>query len=213
MQFVLVFRRYAPFAKFGFGFEGDHRAWPSISMKATARTIAMVPFSRNTVGTVVATSSGTQYLGGGDWVRQLGGHHTSKVLSTLKNMSIGAYSVGFTASTAGANPMIPGAPTIDTFVDFRAEWMGSGLRFQGTIRGDDFPNAEIFVLDSKDVGCLLFDGRTTGGQDTGPITRLAGLHEGQKLGSFYCAMPLSLSGSFLAPKGSCPTTTMQSAKR
>jgi hypothetical protein len=86
--------------------------------------------------------------------------------------------------------MIPGAPDIDTFIDFRAEWMGTGFRVHGLVRGDDFPNAEVFVLDPIGHGCLLFDGRTTGGQDTGPIMRLAGAYESRRLGLFNCAMPL-----------------------
>jgi len=118
-------------------------------------------------------------------------------------------SISFSASTAGANPMIPGAPDVDTFVDFRAEWVGTGLRFQGNLRGDDFPNAEVFVLDSKGQGCLLFDGRTTGGQNTGPMTRLAGAHQSQRLGSFHCAMPISSPGTFLAPRNICPMTKME----
>jgi hypothetical protein len=51
MGFFLVFRRYAPF---GFGFEGDHRSGPSVSMRATARTIGTVPFDRGCVGSMAA---------------------------------------------------------------------------------------------------------------------------------------------------------------
>ena len=108
--------------------------------------------------------------------------------------------------------MVPAAPDIDTFVDFGVEWIGNGLRFRGSVRGDDFPNAEIFVLDSKGFGCLLFDGRTTGGQDTGPLTRLAGSHESQNLGSFNCTTSLSPAGAFLSSKTSCPSTTMEQTK-
>src|SRR5438067_2540399 len=61
-----------------------------------------------------------------------------------------------------SQPTMSRPPTIDTFVDFRAEWSGTGVRFVGVVRGDDFPNAEVFVLDSRGTGCLLFDGRTTG---------------------------------------------------
>jgi hypothetical protein len=104
------------------------------------------------------------------------------------------------------------APDIDTFVDFCADWHGTGVRFSGVIRGDDFPNAEVFVLDANGLGCLLFDGRTTGGQDTGPFTRLAGGHEWQTLGQFCCSIPLSASSLFLHPKLGCPVTTMQTRK-
>ena len=213
MGFLLVFRRYAPFLKFGFGFEGDNRSGPSASMSAKARTIGTVPFDRRNIGSVEAGSSGTEFLGLGDWLRKVAGFHKSKVSCSISNKVISTNFLSFTASTAGSNPMFRGiAPDIDTFVDFRVEWLGSGLRFVGRIRGDDFPNAEVFVVDSKGLGCLLFDGRTTGGQDTGPITRLAGSHENQVLGSFHCTVPLSPAGVFVTMKTSCPVTKMEQAK-
>lgn len=209
MTFLLVFRRYAPFAKFGLGFEGDHRVGASVSMQATARTWGIVPFERGSIGSMSGFSSGTQYVQW-DWLRQVLGKHWSNVSSTETNKHISTNSISFTASTAGANPMLGGlAPDIDTFVDFRAHWHGSGVRFSGDIRGDDFPNAEVFVLDARTTGCLLFDGRTTGGQYTGPMTRLAGAHQRQILGHFLCSMLLSPAGVFLHPKNSCPVTTMQ----
>jgi hypothetical protein len=213
MGYTLLFRRYAPFAKFGFGFEGDHRVGPSTSMLATARTIGVVPFARGSVGSVKGDSSGTEYVGGGDWLRKMAGRHKSHVSSVISKECISANTISFRASTAGANPMVPGAPDIDTIVDFCAEWIASGLRFSGVVRGDDFPNAEVFVLDSGSVGCLLFDGRTTGGQDTGPIIRLAGSHETQILGAFSCAVPILPSGAFVSPKNRCPVTMMESAAR
>jgi hypothetical protein len=208
LAFLFVFRRYAPFAEFGFGFEGDHRTVASTSLDATARTTGKVPFARGSIGTIGATSSGTQFSGGGDWVRKLAGRHMSDVTCAIAKKVIGPTSISFSASTAGANPMVPGAPAIDTYVDFRAEWIGSSVRFSGTVRGDDFPNAEVFVVDAKGVGCLLFDGRTTGGQNTGPMTRLAGAHAAQVLGQFSLAVAVTPTGSFIAAKTKGTVTTM-----
>ena len=132
----------------------------------------------------------------------------SKVTSQLTNANTSRTSVRLTASTAGANPMLPGAPTIATYVDFSVEWIASSIRFQGVVRGDDFPNAEVFVLDSAGVGCLLFDGRTTGGKNTGPITRLPGAHAAQRLGTFFCTTGVSPTDLFSAPKTTCPITKM-----
>src|SRR5262249_25513719 len=158
MSFFLVFRRYAPFNEFGFGFEGDHRSGPSVSTMATARTIGTVSFDRGSIDKVEGSSSGTQFTGAGDYVRRLLGKPKSHVESSISKKVISKSWISFTASTAGANPMMRGAaPDIDTFVDFRAEWIGTGVTFQGVVRGDDFPNAEVFVLDWKGVGCLLFD--------------------------------------------------------
>jgi hypothetical protein len=212
MSFLLVFRRYAPFNKFGFGFEGDHRSGPSVSMHATARTIGIVPFANGKIGSIKGESSGTQYMGGGDWLRQVLGRHWSSVVSTVTRQHASMNSIRFSASTAGANPMLKGAPDIDTYVDFNATWQGSGVRLNGAIRGDNFPNAEVFVIDAKGTGCLLFDGRTTGGQNTGPMTRLAGAHNSQLLGQFSCAMPLSPAGLFIHAKNSGVITKMEASK-
>jgi len=208
MALILVFRRYAPFKQFGFGFEGDNRSGPSVSMSATARTIGMVPFERGSIGALTASSSGTEFTGAGDWLKHKAGRHTSKVSSKLVSNGVSVSAVRFTASTAGANPMVPGAPAIDTFVDFSATWIGNSIRFEGGLRGDDFPNAEVFVVDPAGKACLLFDGRTTGGQDTGPMTRLAGTHDKQKLGSFFTTLAISDSDHFLAAKTTCVVTTM-----
>lgn len=181
-------------------------------MSATARTLGIVLFGRGMIGSIASNSSGTQFSGGGEWLRKVAGRHFSHVTGNLTGKSTTAGAVRFTASTAGANPMVPVAPDIDTFVDFTAEWLGTGVRFSGVVRGDDFPNAEVFVLDENGMGCLLFDGRTTGGQDSGPFTRLAGDHESQVLGSFSCAVPLRPDGTFTAAKNGCVVTTMGATK-
>lgn len=208
MPFAFVFRRYAPFATFGLGFEGDNRSGPSISLSATARTIGCVPFEPGSVGLLAASSSGSEYAGGGGMLRHFLGRHTSKVRGSVVVRVQTSSRLAFTAQTAGANPMLPKAPDIDTFVDVEIDFVGNSLRFRGTLRGDDFPNAEVFVLDAKGTGCLLFDGRTTGGQDTGPMTRLAGDHSSQRLGAFSSVVGLARDGNFLAPKTSCAKTMM-----
>ena len=209
MGFVLVIRRYAPFATFGGGFEGDNRTGPSISLTDTARTIGMVPFERGVVGSITASSSGTSYRGLGRWVELRAGRHYSKVKCAVTGTAITADTVSFTASTEGANPMIPVAPDIDTYVDFKAKWSAGALQFEGSVRGDNFPNAEVFVIDAATVGsgCLLFDGRTSGGQHTGPITRLPGSGATSRLGAFSARMPLSASGNFIS-SAACGQTKM-----
>jgi len=208
MAFTLFFRRYAPFATFGLGFEGDHRAGPSTSLLVTARTIGCVPFDRGSVGAFSASSNGTQYSGGGETLRRLLGRHFSSVSGTVTTLLATPTRLSFKAQTAGANPMVPKAPDIDTFIDVDVEWIANSLRVRGAVYGDDFPNAEVFVLDAKRVGCLLFDGRTTGGRDSGPMTRLAGAHATQLLGTFWCVVGLAADGTFLAPRGSCAITPM-----
>lgn len=204
----MVFRRYAPFEQFGGGFEGDNRSGPSTDLSATARTTGKVPFDKQGVGMITGISSGTQFVGAGSTVGKILGKHTSAVSASLASSSKIKNGVSLVAYTAGANPMVPGAPEIDTFVDFTAEWIGSSLRLSGAVRGDNFPNCEVFVVDDAGTSCLLFDGRTNGGQTTGPMTRLVGKNESQSLGGFNLVTGLSKSGNFAAPRTSCPISQM-----
>ncbi len=70
-SYSLVFRRYAPFATFGGGFEGDNRTVASTSLAATARTIGVIGFSPGSVGPLNTSSSGTAFSGAGALVKNL----------------------------------------------------------------------------------------------------------------------------------------------
>jgi hypothetical protein len=106
--------------------------------------------------------------------------------------------ISFTAYTAGSNPCVPGAPDIDTFVDLDAVFSMSSVVFSGKVRGDSFPNAEVWVYDGTvNPGyVLLFDFRTGGGQNTGPAT-LFGSGKSNVLGTFQVTIPTDKSGRFL----------------
>jgi len=213
-MYQLVFRRYAPFSEFGGGFEGDHRINASTSLNDTARTIGIIGFDRTSIGSITGSSSGTRYIGAGKKIENFIGTKTSSVSTSVNSKIISLNQIAFTASTAGANPMTPpGSPDIDTYVDFKAEWLvqpnsdiATHIRFSGKIRGDNFPNAEVFVLDANSGGVLLFNGVTTGGKNTGPMTRLAGAHVNQILGNF--SNVVSISNEKFDKSYSCAPTTM-----
>src|SRR4051794_10006491 len=116
MPYMLVFRRYAPFKEFGGGFEGDDRSGPSTSLMASARTVGVVTFDGSSIS-INGSSSGTAFTGFGADVNQVLGKHTSKVVATVDVKTRNTMLLSFTAYTAGANPMVPLAPDIDTFVD------------------------------------------------------------------------------------------------
>lgn len=184
MSNYLFVRRYAPFATFGGGFEGDNRTGASTSPVATARTIGVVEFGPTGVTALVGFSTGSTFEGAGPWLAEKIGRHFSKVKSEVTGLAVSPRTLGFTVQTAGANPLVPVvAPDIDTFVDFNVSF-GENTRYWGTVRGDSFPNAEVFVVDEAGREILLFDFRTGGGRNTGPMTRLAGAHARQTLGSF-----------------------------
>lgn len=197
MAYTLVFRRYAPFDTFGGGFEGDSRTEPSTSLKDSARTIGMIGFSPGKVGALEASSSGTAFTGCGAAVANLLGRHVSTVLSSVSVSTASIDRVRFTAHTAGANPMVPLAPKIDTYIDLDVVFRKHAIEIDGVARGDDFPNAEVFVMDAKGSAALLFAFATDGGQLTGPMTRLAGDNSAKILGKFREVLARRPDGLFI----------------
>jgi hypothetical protein len=201
MTYTLLFRRYAPFNSFGGGFEGDSRSGPSVSPLASARTVDVTLFDRAGVGRSVGLSSGTTHT-------VFGGHGISNVKTTVAKAIVTATSLSFSASSGGANPLVPLAPDIDTFVDLKVAFSGRQLVVEGQVRGDTFPNAEVILFDGGTPvqGALLFDYRTAGGRNTGPIVRLEGSHETTVLGRFARPIALDAAGNFVAASTSCAIT-------
>lgn len=204
MTYALVFRRYAPFKSFGLGFEGDTRIGPSTSPVASARTVDITYFDRAAVERSVGRSSGTTHT-------IFGGHGLSNVSTAVSRVSVTAISIAFSAASAGANPLVPGAPDIDTFVDLRVAFSSGRLVVEGQVRGDTFPNAEVILYDGSTPvrAVLLFDFRTAGGRNTGPFTRLAGSHESTVLGRFTRPISIDAAGNFLTTSPTCPVTMGQ----
>ncbi len=195
--FGLYFRRYAPFDTFGVpSFEGDKRNAASTSLKVTSRTYGVVMFNQFEIIQTFANTSGTHYHP--LLFDSIVGH--SKVsMTTVRSRLAGPDLIEFTASTAGANPLIPKSPNIDTFLTARFD-LGFGspnrlMRISGEVFGDNFPNLEVFLLCYRSAHtALLIDGRTTGGKRTGPITRLSGSHRGQSLGRLSGTLLLNHNG-------------------
>ncbi|MDJ0643268.1 MAG: hypothetical protein QNJ15_10645 [Erythrobacter sp.] len=185
MSWVLDFRRYAPFATFGGGFHGDGRAVPNYH--GTARTRGVVEFDI-AAGTATGTgSSGVSYHAAYPSYRRTGTTSCSitKLVATRGSLK-------FTVQTAGALPLIPGAPDIDTFIDFSVTQVGRRIVFGGLVRGDNFPNAEVFIHPAgvtTPTPIAVWHFATTGGRNTGPMTRLAGSHSLQVLGTFTGVKP------------------------
>jgi hypothetical protein len=185
LPYQLFLRRYAPFPTFGGGFGGRRRTAATTSPRAAARTIGLVTFDANGVQHIDSFSSSTEYVGAGKWLAAKIGKQFSPVTSELSNVVAdkARNRLSFTVHTAGPNPFLRlVAPNIDLFVDL-AVTFGDNTRYEGKVRGDSFPNAEVFVIapDGRDV--LLFDFRTAGGRQSG-VARLFGRHRQTELGTF-----------------------------
>jgi len=104
--------------------------------------------------------------------------------------------IEFSASTEGGNPLVPGAPEIDTMVTAKIDFSTANrMTISGEVHGDNFPNLEVFVHCYRSrTSAILVDGRTTGGRDSGPGTRLFGSHATHRIAKFDAALSLDGSG-------------------
>jgi len=104
--------------------------------------------------------------------------------------------VDFSAATAGANPLVPKSPDIDTKVHCRFDFRTSReMKVDVGAFGDTFPNLEVFIICYRsNHTALLIDGRTTGGRNTGPVTRLAGRGAQRYLGRSERPLKLNEQG-------------------
>jgi hypothetical protein len=101
-----------------------------------------------------------------------------------------------------------GTPDIDTFLDFKAMVSGKRILFEGTVRGDGFPNAEVFLVDGRSQALALFDYRTKS-NEAGPLHRLFGANAGNRLGTFRREVEILADGSFGPGHGGPPTVVQE----
>ncbi|MBX3501650.1 MAG: hypothetical protein KF889_19590 [Alphaproteobacteria bacterium] len=197
IPYGLWFRRYAPFATFGSigigEFEGDTRTQASGSISDTSRTYGCVLFSRTEAVRAYGGSSGTILF------PKLGGpiHGMAAVKTTFrKGASKTSGTIAFSAGTEGGNPLVPGAPEIDTIVSVEVDFSRPGrMEISGEVFGDNFPNLEVFVYCYRSrTSAILVDGRTTGGRNSGPGSRLFGSHATHRIARFDVSLSLDSSG-------------------
>jgi hypothetical protein len=199
--YALVCRRYAPFETFGVAFpyglgrfEGDNRG-PSTSLKDSSRIYQVIFFNRYGLVYDYAGTSGTAY-NSAVWGKIVG---HAKISSTVVRGTLsGPDLFGFEASNAGGNPLVKPAPDINTLLRARIDFGLPGkLRVQCDVFGDNFPNLEVFLTSPKsDLTALLIDGRTTGGRNFGPQTRLWGESRNHRLAGCNTAISLRPDDSF-----------------
>ena len=88
----------------------------------------------------------------------------------------------FLLDIAGANPLLPGAPDIDLHLNLSIQRTGNVTCFQGDLRGDAFPSAEVFVT-GLSQSKMLHTFATSGGQETGGLLLLPFDHK-RLMGTF-----------------------------
>jgi hypothetical protein len=208
--YALVCRRYAPFETFGVAFpygmgrfEGDNRG-PSTSLKDSSRIYQVIFFNRYGVVYDYAGTSGTVYESS-VWGKIVG---HAKITSTVVRGTLnGPDLFAFEASNAGGNPLVKPAPDINTLLRARVDFGLPGtLRIQCDVFGDNFPNLEVFLTSPKShFTAGLIDGRTSGGRNFGPQTRLWGESRNHRLAGCNAIISLRADQSFASNYTVAPT--------
>lgn len=210
--FGLHFRRYAPFARFGrfnpltvgFGYFGGDDRGVSTSLQDSSRTYGAVMFNKFGVVHHFAGACPTEFHPAvGSVIKGMAKVKSNFVRTKLEGPSL----FEFRASTAGGNPLVPGAPDIDTFIDARIEFgMASRLRVSGHVYGDNFPNLEVFLMCYRTGRtALLVDGQTEGGRSTGPMGHLWGDGADNLIAVFRGDLPLDDEGRLSRASAAEPT--------
>jgi hypothetical protein len=77
---------------------------------------------------------------------------------------------GLHVEVAGPNPLVFGAPDIDTKLDVRGQFGAAQTCYSGHLYGNAFPNSEAFVINSQKEAKSLITFATTEGRNLGPFT-------------------------------------------
>ena len=189
-DYSLSVRSYAPFQRFGGGFEGDARG-PSTSSLVSSRIAVRLVFNPQTgrIGKPAATSSGTTFL-------PLGTSAMGEPRATLARADRLDQGFLIALDVAGANPLVLGAPDIDLHVNLRIALNVGSLSVVTSLRGDRFPNAEVFITDGAGRSQMVVTYETSGGAVTGPTFRLPGDRR-LSMNGLCSAFPIDTRGHFL----------------
>ncbi|WP_423147906.1 RHS repeat-associated core domain-containing protein, partial [Rubrolithibacter danxiaensis] len=170
----IITRSYAPFKTFGPGnnWYGDGRG-ASVSRNASSRSSVTIRHNTETRVTTATGSSRRSHTVDG----------SKDAMSTTvveENRSRGNK---IDVHSAGRNEAQVGSWDIDQFTKLTANIEGNVkgnhiLNISGTISGDDFPNQESIVYDSKGNGVMLGAFATSGDRQSGPVTDLPLENEG-----------------------------------
>jgi hypothetical protein len=200
-QFSATARRFAPFYTFGGGFEGDAKS-RHITMSnegqggfttdpnATSRTSMTVK-----VDGLLLESAGHADLSSNVYFDAV---DRADVAVTDKSQAVSAMDGEIDAVSAGANPLVPFAPDIDTSLRFSYELKPGALELQGNVWGDRFPNAELLVTDHSGATVTLGDFQTERGAKSGVFSLVgdAPRTPAFDLVPFHAEIPLDANGDF-----------------
>ncbi len=208
-QFGLATRSFAPWERFGGGFEGDNRGF-SMSFEATARIhqYSVYDLRSNAISTqtwsdqTVARGAVAKAMSYDAWIMPpvLPGAKpknppytaTATPEGYARARQSGPAEVFIAQGFYGKNPVAVVAPAIavNTGILMRYNARSRVLEIFGDMRGDGFPSAEMFVVDSRGSRVSLTRFATTG-----TVMRLTDFGD-RPMSSFRVSITLDEHGNF-----------------
>lgn len=107
------------------------------------------------------------------------GHPTISVTRTTSG--------GLHIEIAGANPLVPGAPDINTKLDLTGASSSGQACYSGHLFGDAFPDSEVFVINSQKQPTMLQTFATTADRNLGVFLLIGDNNRGMGSFSGVCA--------------------------
>jgi hypothetical protein len=190
--YPITVRSFAPFPWFGGGFHGDDRGY-STEADVSARVHQQIHFDTDiTTISASAWSDPTYHRLIPSFQRTAVPDNQISTLTTSENG--GSRTFSFNAHYAGANPLTPGAPTIDVFsgITIVEDRQSRTLTVSGRLTGDNFPATEAFISDP--IGQSVF--LDIGYYDGSPYTSLWGENSGRGIADFGVTISLDEQGNF-----------------
>lgn len=194
IPYPITIRSFAPFEYFGGGFHGDgaNRNY-TLDPNATARVHQRIEF--DTDSTTLQTNAWSSPT--------FHSLYPDFQMTETPAIEIGDFNIiengtsktfNFDTHYAGANPLTPGAPSIDVFSDFSiTENKANGtLKIEGSLTGDNFPSTEAFITDPS--GQELFIG--IGIYEGSPFTSLWGSNSDNPITDYEFVINTNSTGNF-----------------
>jgi RHS repeat-associated protein len=182
----LFIRSFAPFERFGGGFEGDNRGFTT-DLGVMSRISVRIPIDLSTLellGDPKGQSSRSSCLS--DFCRALVSTATGQPIREqtvatgrptvgVSNLKGGALAI----DVAGANPLLPSAD-----IDLRLTLQRNNNGLTLSLTGDAFPNAEVFFIDQSGHVRMFLEFSTSGSAGFGPYLYLPGNSQRDMGGAF-----------------------------
>jgi hypothetical protein len=180
-EYYVYVRRFASPDNFGGGYHGDNRQ-ATTSLGVTSRVSGNFILWRDGTGTALnVCSDPSQFMNEEPKTGQ-------PMASLINGTSLVDGNPIITFSTAGSNPLVSHSPDIDTRLDLEVAEGSQSITLSGTLRGDPFPDAEVFIADSRGNSVMLDSYMTPLNPLTGPYVWLIGNRD-LRLGTFKVTIP------------------------